>query len=214
MINYLAMSLGVKLETHGACIFSNLIEPDYAILLCNNFPIQEQQGINPEERAERDSLKASSSYNLINHRLDKTAQGYLLMNKQLHTAWSEFINTILSDKYAASLGEKLGINLSNSKREIEFLLLKHGGHHAPHYDTQKNRILTQIFYFNTEWDATWGGMVNLLKDKSEDQVALTIPPLYIYSATVIAQQKFWHEVTTLSEKAKFPRLSVQLLFFE
>lgn len=127
----------------------------------------------------------------------------------LTKTWQKFICELISHEYLTELQQFLGVDFA--KCTVDIGLFKFNTHdwvdvHVDRHD----KILTQLFYFNDDWQEDWGGELYLLAEPSLSFTLQKVQPTVDQSAFIVRSDNAWHYVSPVNEKAKHPRLSLQV----
>lgn len=127
--------------------------------------------------------------------------------------WQNFLQTLLSKEYIQLLENTLKVNLRGCKIELNLWKYHTGCYLAPHLD-KDNKFLTQLFYFNNDWDKNWGGALRLLNSSQINDFAHEIFP--DSDSSIVFQQSnlSWHAVTEQKNNPNQSRNVVQLIFWK
>lgn len=126
--------------------------------------------------------------------------------------WRDFISEISSKQYNDQLSQCLNIDLSTTKINIGLYRFKFGHWVEPHVDNL-NKIVTQIFYFNKDWNIENGGFLQLLLNKNSENYFFSLAPLSIYSVAIVRGDSAWHSVTPINHLS-LSRKTLQLEFYK
>lgn len=117
------------------------------------------------------------------------------LRSQLPLSWEKLFKQAASASYKKKLGSLMHTDLSECLTRLEMASYPKGGYLAAHYDREPKKVLTQLFYLNAHWDVEWGGDFCILSPDNTHHVVATVPPVYIYSVVVLADEKAWHAVS-------------------
>jgi len=74
------------------------------------------------------------------------------------------------------------------------------------------KVLTQVIYFNDEWDEKNGGYLSILNSKNTQDIHEKVMPIVGNSVIIIRSENSWHSVeATTCEKS---RRSVTITFYK
>jgi Rps23 Pro-64 3,4-dihydroxylase Tpa1-like proline 4-hydroxylase len=130
----------------------------------------------------------------------------------LNPVWIDFINELLSKEYISQLSSCLKQNLLQYNIELNFWQYKNGGWLSPHTD-KPAKIVSQLFYFNSEWDSNWGGSFRVLNSDNIDDYHREIFPGNGNSIILIRNDRSWHAVTAQTSPNHISRNVLQLIFW-
>ncbi|MEO7384860.1 MAG: polysaccharide pyruvyl transferase family protein, partial [Novosphingobium sp.] len=131
--------------------------------------------------------------------------------RNLSDAWSAFALDLLSPEYRAAVSDAVGLDLSHALLEANITQYGQGHELSSHIDL-KEKLVTQIFYFNTEWPVEDGGCLAIMSDRSGGTDAALIPPVAGSSAILVRSHKSWHRVTPVREGLIRQRRSLNVIF--
>jgi 2OG-Fe(II) oxygenase superfamily len=137
-----------------------------------------------------------------------TAQG----TAGLHPAWRQLAGELLHPSYRETLGQAFGRDLGGLLLEATFWRYDAGCWLAPHPD-KPEKVISQVFYFNPEWDAAWGGMLRVLRSADLDDVECELAPVAGSVVTIERSDHSWHAVTPVVSDRAPARVSLQVAFY-
>ncbi len=129
----------------------------------------------------------------------------------LSDAWAAFALDLLSPEYRAAVSQAVGLDLSNALLEANITQYGQGHELSPHIDL-KEKLVTQIFYFNADWPVEDGGCLAIISDQPGAANAALIPPVAGTSAMLVRSHKSWHRVTPVREGLNRQRRSLNVIF--
>lgn len=169
-----------------------------------------RQGISPEYfyRSKRDS-GSDKTYDVANRILFELNSDRANQVQSLPKQWRDLVEFLKSKAYNRALSDTLKIDLSQC--HLEITLKQYSQHDYISSHTDRSWVdATHLFFLNSYWDESWGGMLRFLTD---DQVAfLTVPPLFNQSVAFIRSDNSWHEVTPITHATE-KRLALQVAFW-
>ncbi|HLB43329.1 MAG TPA: 2OG-Fe(II) oxygenase [Gammaproteobacteria bacterium] len=180
---------------------NNLIQVDIQPLLVNQFP---KEGFTKTSRLEGDGKHYQFEVlNLI--------QSNEICDSLYHLSptWQNFIKELASSAYINNLAKYIQRDLDGLRLDIGLFRFNENDWVDIHID-RKDKILTQLFYFNDYWQEDWGGDLYILSEANLKSVLAKVKPLVSHSATIVRTDNAWHYVSPISNKAEVPRLSLQL----
>ena len=121
--------------------------------------------------------------------------------------WQDLLAFIQSSEYISALGTLCRRALGDCKVEARFLLYDSGCWVSPHTD-REDKVVTQLFYFTSQWDAKWGGCLRILRSSNVEDVAYEILPTLNTSAIIVRSSSSWHAVPPVDAMADLPRQSL------
>lgn len=107
--------------------------------------------------------------------------------------WKKLIEEITSQKYRQLVSHIIKCDLSDSHLEINLWRYNNGCWLSAHTD-KPNKVATQLFYFNSDWHATWGGALQILNSNSSTDVYQKIYPTLGCSVILVRSDQSWHAV--------------------
>jgi Rps23 Pro-64 3,4-dihydroxylase Tpa1-like proline 4-hydroxylase len=132
--------------------------------------------------------------------------------ENLSPAWQQLAHDLLSDEYRMAMSELTGIDLSSAPIEVNIFHYGRGAWLGPHVDL-KDKIVTHVLYFNSEWDPKEGGCLTILGSKNIDDAVFIIPPVIGNSSVLVRSNSSWHAVLPISEQCKTSRRSMTITFY-
>jgi Rps23 Pro-64 3,4-dihydroxylase Tpa1-like proline 4-hydroxylase len=133
-------------------------------------------------------------------------------SEKLSPVWQQLAHDLLSDEYRRAMSELTGIDLSSAPMEINIFHYGQGAWLGPHVDL-KEKIVTHVLYFNSDWDTRDGGCLAILGSKNIDDLVFMIPPIIGNSSVLVRSNQSWHAVLPISEKCKTSRRSMTITFY-
>ena len=207
MIDLRALSSAlVSHDKFSWALFSNVIKTEVMQELSPCYP---SEGYTRSER--RVGPKKHYAFNLlklVEHNIYSPPSNIIIDPK-----WKILADNLMSNEYADILGETLKINLKNALINIGFYRFDTMDWVAPHIDNE-DKLVTQIFYFNSLWSNAWGGQFKLLKNQNPLSEFFAVPPLASFSVAIARSDCAWHMVSSIEKIAVQPRLSMQLEFIK
>ena len=162
----------------------NLITPEFRARLVNTFP--------------------KSGYS--EYMADKNCRTYYAFNKPIElkhphfgldsgeVIWQKFLKELVSKKYITSLSKLCNIDLRSSKIEMNLWKYTKGNFLPP--DTEyPNKVVTQLFYFNDNWEEDYGGLLEILSSSSHGDRYTNIAPANCRSVILVHSPYSWHATT-------------------
>lgn len=187
-----------------ACINKSFISEEQAKNLCLKFPIE-----NFKHNQKHNSDK---NYNMYNIPLVEK-NNIVLDRDNIDDVWIDLAKELLSNTYRENIGKIVKECLLNSKVFIIFWKYEKGCWLDAHLD-KKEKLVTQIFYFNEVWESAWGGNLLILNSKDINDIAYKVPSEINSSAIIYRDENSWHAVEKVSELAKDFRKSLQVIFYK
>jgi hypothetical protein len=131
----------------------------------------------------------------------------------LAPVWQRLVEEIRDPAYVTALGAMCGRDLR--KLELEATLWRYdaGCWLAPHPD-KPEKVVSQVFYFNPEWDPAWGGVLRVLRSSTMDDYEAEIPPAAGSAVVIERSDDSWHAVTAVTAPQAPPRQSLQVAFYQ
>ena len=130
----------------------------------------------------------------------------------LSPSWHQLAQDLISDEYRMAISELTGIDLSTAPIEINVFHYGQGAWMGPHVDL-KDKIVTHVLYFNSDWDIKDGGCLAILNSKNVEDTAYLIPPLVGNSALLVRSNCSWHSVLPISPRSKTSRRCITVTFY-
>lgn len=130
---------------------------------------------------------------------------------ELGAGWPDFASELLSAEYRAALGSAIEEDLSDAVMEATFWRYEPGCWFTGHAGSPA-RIINQVFYFNPEWPADWGGYLRVLHGPGMDDVTEELAPLLGRSALIVRGDASWHAIPPVTTAAPRSRQTVVVSF--
>ncbi|MDZ4481529.1 2OG-Fe(II) oxygenase [Bacillus cereus] len=178
---------------------------ELALQLCAKFP----------KKNFTHSMKESSDkmYNMYNLPLITNNNIMISNQDNIDNAWLELAKELLSDTYREALGEFVGESLKSLKMDAIFWEYKKECWLDAHLD-KKEKLVTQIFYFNEKWEDDWGGHLLILNSKNIKDLSHKMASFSNSSAIIYRDENSWHAVEKVSNTALESRKSLQVIFYK
>ncbi|WP_200935077.1 2OG-Fe(II) oxygenase [Brevundimonas sp. Leaf363] len=130
----------------------------------------------------------------------------------LSDTWRQLARDLASPAYRTAMSRLTGLDLSTAPMEAYVCHFGPGAWLGPHADL-KTKILTHVFYFNSEWRAEDGGCLHVLRTKNEDDKVDTVLPLVGNSSIIMRSDTSWHSVSKVESGATESRRSMNVIFY-
>src|SRR5579859_6442655 len=111
----------------------------------------------------------------------------------LSLAWRELARDLASTEYREAMSKLTGIDLMDLWLEANVYHFGPGAWMGPHLDL-KNKVVTQVLYFNQTWDRADGGSLAILRSSDMADEAAEILPNVGNCAVLVRSEKSWHAV--------------------
>lgn len=129
----------------------------------------------------------------------------------LSPSWRELAYDLLSPAYRQAMSRLTGRDLSESPLEVNAVHYGPNCWLGPHVDL-KEKIVTQILYFNDEWNRKDGGYLEILNSSDPSSGAAEAMPLVGNSAVLVRSDNSWHAVARIAEGCQLSRRSLNVIF--
>jgi lipopolysaccharide transport system ATP-binding protein len=129
----------------------------------------------------------------------------------LSDAWLAFALDLLSPDYRQVVSDIVQMDLSDALLEANITQYGRGHSLSPHVDL-KEKLVTQIFYFNEDWVQEDGGNLEIMASRDAATGTATITPQVGTSALLVRSHRSWHRVTPVREGHERPRRSLNVIF--
>lgn len=204
MIDLQQLASGLVLnQPMRAAIFDNLLSTEIQQQLISTYP---EDGFTKNQRLQPPGkLYSFSMLQLVDN--GKLTQP---MKNEL---WADLIDSLLDQQYRERLAEVLSIDLSDARINIGLYQFDKDDYVDIHLD-HDNKLVTQLFYFNTDWAVNDGGFLHLLKNEQQTSSFLRLPPISMYSVAIVRSDSAWHAVEPVTALNGRSRLSLQLEFYK
>ncbi|MFI6697612.1 2OG-Fe(II) oxygenase [Streptomyces sp. NPDC050509] len=168
------------------------------------------QGFRLTERTGADSEKTYRTRNL-----PLIEQGRPVADSlpSLSPLWRRLVGELASPDYRAAVAEATGRPLDRCVIEARAVRYGPGYWIAPHTD-RADKVVTQLWYFNSEWPARWQGTLRILGSPAADDVRAEIAPRQGSSVLLVRSADSWHSVTPVSPAASQDRRTLLVHFVD
>jgi hypothetical protein len=136
--------------------------------------------------------------------------GRVLDGRDLSPQWRTFLEEVTGPGYRSAVQELTGVDLSAAALDVTFWRYDPGCWLSPHPD-KDDKLVSQVFYMNEQWQEDWGGWLGILRDDSARDPVRRIIPVAGTSALVVRSEDSWHMVAPV-EGVSAVRHSVQVVF--
>ncbi|MFE3738130.1 2OG-Fe(II) oxygenase [Streptomyces sp. NPDC059134] len=131
----------------------------------------------------------------------------------LSPLWRRLVDELASPDYRAAVAEATGRPLGRCLIEARAVRYGPGYWIAPHTD-RADKVVTQLWYFNSEWPARWRGTLRILGSPSADDVRAEVAPRRGSSVLLVRSADSWHSVTPVSPAAAQDRRTLLVHFVD
>jgi Rps23 Pro-64 3,4-dihydroxylase Tpa1-like proline 4-hydroxylase len=211
MLTLCALSNKVNVFSEDTFLITNLIPLDKQQQIAKAYPCIPFKNFSLQKGNE--NVEKTFGYQFEFFSLEQMDKPYLA-EMGWNSLFIDFIHQLVASPYIEALSDTIAMDLTNKKCMIEFTRYRAGDWLDAHYDKQTNKILTQLFYFNTNWHTSWGGYFEVLHPADITQTILSVPPLINYSLIVKPTANAWHKVTQVHSSALQDRVNMVLEFYE
>lgn len=132
--------------------------------------------------------------------------------EELSGAWNRLANDLVSPAYRAAVTRLTGHDLMSVPMEAYVCHFGPGAWLGPHVDL-KDKIMTQVFYFNESWDPRDGGCLNVLRSADMSDSIAEIPPNVGNSSVLVRANNSWHSVSRVANGCHTSRRSMNVIFY-
>lgn len=129
----------------------------------------------------------------------------------LSASWRELARDLLSPAYRAAMTRLTGTDLAHAPLEVNVVHYGPGAWLGPHVDLRE-KIVTQIFYFNQAWNAEDGGCLNILRSSDASDFIAQIAPMVGNSVVLVRSDTSWHTVSRVASHCHHSRRSMNVIF--
>ncbi len=131
---------------------------------------------------------------------------------ELSPAWRQLAADLLSPEYRVVMSRLTGLDLGQTTVEVNVFHYGPGCWLGPHLDL-KTKLVTHIFYFNTDWDVRDGGCLAILRSNNMADLVAEVPPLVGNSAVLVRSENSWHAVSRVRDGCRKSRRSMTVTFY-
>ena len=129
----------------------------------------------------------------------------------LSPLWREVIADVMDPAYRRTIAQLTEVDLSETTMKVRLCKYPPGGWMLPHTD-QPRRVVTQIIYLNPEWEASWGGHLQILGSERADDVVESVSPKRNRSVLFVRSDTSYHAVTPVDEACGKTRRTLLVQF--
>ncbi|MFJ6569424.1 2OG-Fe(II) oxygenase [Streptomyces sp. NPDC091292] len=165
------------------------------------------------ELTERTDGGAGKTYRTRN--LPLIAQGRPVADSRsaLTPLWQLLVDELAASDYREAVAEATGRPLDGCLVEARAVRYGPGYWIAPHTD-RADKVVTQLWYFNSVWPAHWRGTLRILGSPDPDDVRAEVAPRQGSSVLLVRSDESWHSVTPVSSDAAEDRRTLLLHFVD
>ena len=131
---------------------------------------------------------------------------------RLSRAWRELATDLASTEYREAMSKLTGIDLMSLWLEANVFHFGPGAWLGPHVD-RKDKIVTQVLYFNDTWERKNGGCLAILRSSDLADEAAEILPTVGNSCVLVRSASSWHAVKPVAANCRNSRRSVTVTFY-
>jgi len=182
----------------------NMFETNLYNQLCNEYP--------SVDFTHCETLSQAKTYSMYMRQLFDSRKKNIKIDN-LSECWSRFINELLSKEYQQALSHHTQKDLSQYAIEINCWQYPSGGWLSPHTD-KPEKIISQLFYFNEQWQDAWGGEFRVLNSAEEDDIHEIIYPERNTSVILVRSNNSWHSVAPLTCPPHINRRLLQIIYWQ
>jgi len=194
----------LEMNPYQWAMIDRLFAPQEALDLTTSYPHDHYKTV--------DGYDGEKGYQYEVRSLIPMGEKKISFPKALSPSWIGLANDLLSDEYRRAMSELTGIDLSNAPMEVNLFHYGKGAWMGPHVDL-KEKIVTHVLYFNSEWDLKHGGCLAILNSKNMDDYAYLIPPIVGNSSVLVRSNSSWHAVLPIAKDCKSSRRSMTVTFY-
>lgn len=182
-----------------------ILKDPYAKKLLETFPTEGYEL--------RHTHRQDKSYMMYHRTIYDNRNSPTIYTNEMNEEWVGFITELLSPEYISQLSRYLNHNLHSYHIELNFWQYKNGGWLSPHTDKHA-KVVSQLFYFNEDWDPNWGGGFRVLRSDDIKDCYSEIFPGNGNSIILIRSDNSWHAVTEQKSPDHIVRKVLQLIFWK
>lgn len=183
---------------------NGMFDSNLYLQLCNDYP---KVGFTHCE-----ALSQDKTYSMYMRQLCDTRKHDIDID-DLSESWSLLVRELKSKAYLQTLSDHAQHDLSQCDVEINCWQYASGGWLSPHTD-KPEKVISQLFYFNEQWQDSWGGQFHVLNSENEDDIHETIYPDENTSVILVRSNNSWHSVAPLSCPSHITRRLVQIIYWK
>jgi len=193
----------LKTEPYKWAFVDELFSPEHAADLAATFPCDKFKKV-----AGYDGEKGYEYFSRSLIHIGATEPSHV---EGLSPSWRELAYDLLSPAYRQAMSRLTGRDLSEAPLEVNAVHYGPNCWLGPHVDL-KEKIVTQILYFNDAWNREDGGYLEILNSSDPSAVAAEAMPLVGNSAVLVRSDNSWHAVARISEGCQLSRRSLNVIF--
>ena len=132
--------------------------------------------------------------------------------ESLAPAWRQLAEDLLSPAYRSALTRLTRVDLTRAPMEANVFHYGPGAWLGPHVDL-KDKIVTQVFYFNSSWSEEDGGCLMILGSSEMEDVVRMVRPVVGSAVVLVRSAKSWHAVSRVAAGCRRSRRSIAVTFY-
>jgi Rps23 Pro-64 3,4-dihydroxylase Tpa1-like proline 4-hydroxylase len=107
--------------------------------------------------------------------------------------WRQVLDDLMSDAYRDAIEEVVEADLSATVLDVRLVRYARDCWIEPHVD-RPDKVVTQLFYFNLEWQEGWAGALRILRGSDMDDYERQVFPHAGNSVVMVRNDDAWHGV--------------------
>lgn len=185
-----------------AVLAESFTDPVVTRRLGEEFP---RQGFALTERTRAEP--GQKRYRTFDHQLVRHDRPYTAHLAALSPLWRRLVTELRGPGYRAALASLVPAPPDGLALEVRLTRYGPGCWIEPHTD-RADKVVTQLFYFNTGWQPAWHGDFRVLNGPDIEDVAEQVRPARGTSLIMIRSDRSWHGVPPVSEDCPQDRLTL------
>lgn len=132
----------------------------------------------------------------------------------LSNLYLQLARVLLSSEYKMTLGEAIGVDLTDAPMEASFWRYNSDTNFNNHDDFE-TKIVTQVLYINNIWKKEFGGSLQILGSNDAKDIAFELTP-YLGLSSIIMQStdRSWHTISPVADSAPESRNTITIQFHQ
>ena len=159
------------------------------------------------------TLNQEKTYSMYMKQLFNNSYDVPLNSQDLSDNWQNMLKDLLSENYIKTLSQHVKQDLRKCRIEINCWQYLNGCWLSPHTD-KIEKVVSQLFYFNENWDPKWGGAIRVLNSDDNEDFYEEILPHIDTSIILVRSEHSWHSVAPLTCPDNISRKLMQIIFWK
>ena len=186
-------------------LLDSLIPREPALVLSREFP---SVGFHVSRR----EAGSNKTYTMKKRAVLAPVRGVEPDVSDLSPTWLELFDELRAPGYFGAIERLAGFAIDPGLMDITFTRHAGGCFVSPHVDHEE-KAMTQLIYFNDEWNPSWGGCLRILTERRINACVAEIAPRLGTLALIVRSDHSWHAVTEVDAQVDRERCALEIGFW-